>query len=122
MYIVGRSLNQGYRAGLVHRPSHRLFADGVVVSILNPKLAVFFLAFLPQFVDPTQGPVPQQVLLLGLMYVALALVTDSGYTLLAGSLRHWLGGRVTRGPLPRYLSGSLYLGLGLSTALTGRRR
>ncbi len=54
----------------------RLFTDGVVVSVLNPKIAVFFLAFLPQFVEPGRGAIPQQVLFLGLLYVALALVTD----------------------------------------------
>lgn len=91
------------------------------MSVLNPKLAVFFLAFLPQFVEPSLGSVPRQGLLLGLVCVALALITDSAYALLAGSLRRWLGGRIMQGRLPRYLSGSLYLGLGLSTALTGRR-
>lgn len=99
----------------------RLVTDGVVISVFNPKIALFFLAFLPQFVDPGRGPVTQQVLLLGLIYVALALITDSTYAFLAGSLRHWFGGRVMQGPLPRYLSGSIYLGLGVSAALVGRR-
>ena len=103
------------------RSERRIFADGALVSVLNPKIAIFFLAFLPQFVDPERGPIPQQVLLLGLLYVALALVTDGCYAWLAGSLREWLGGRVPQGPLPRYASGVLYLGLGVSTALTGRR-
>ena len=103
------------------RSSGRLFADGALVSILNPKIALFFLAFLPQFVDPGRGPVAQQILLLGLLYVALALVTDSAYALLAGSLRHRLHDQALQGPLPRYISGSVYLGLGVGTALTGRR-
>ena len=79
--------------------SYRLFTDGVVVSVFNPKIAIFFLAFLPQFIDPSRGPVPQQVLLLGFIYVALALMTDGAYALLAGRLRQWLSGRVMRGPL-----------------------
>jgi len=103
-------------------PLRRLFTDGVVVSLFNPKIAVFFLAYLPQFVDPGRGPVAQQILLLGIIYVALALITDGAYALLAGSLRHWLSGRVTRSPLPRYLSGSVYLGLGLNAALAERPR
>ena len=103
-------------------PLSRLVTDGVLVSVLNPKIAVFFLAFLPQFVEPGRGPLPQQILLLGLLYVALALVTDGAYALLAGSLRHWLSGRVMRGPLPRYVSGSLYLGLGLNAAFVGRQQ
>lgn len=102
------------------RPLSRLFADGVLVSVLNPKIALFFLAFLPQFVRPDGGPVPQQVFLLGLLYVGLALVTDSAYAFLAGRLRGWLGSRAVQGPVPRYASGAVYLGLGLSAALAER--
>lgn len=108
-------------AALPPRAMHRIFTDGVLVSILNPKIAIFFLAFLPQFVDPARGPVPHQILFLGLLYVALALVTDGTYAMIAGQLRHWLGGRVLQGPLPRYASGLLYVGLGIGTAITGRR-
>lgn len=100
---------------------YRLVADGVVVSVFNPKIAIFFLAFLPQFVEPNHGAVTQQVLMLGLIYVGLALITDSAYAFLAGGFRHWLGGRVMQGPLPRYVCGSLYLGLGVNAALTDRR-
>lgn len=99
----------------------RLFIDGVIVSVFNPKIAVFFLAFLPQFVSPNYGSIPQQVFFLGIAYVALALITDGSYAILAGQLRHWLGNKVVQGPLPRYTSGFVYLGLGVSTALTDRR-
>ncbi len=100
----------------------RLFVDGVVVSVFNPKIAVFFLAYLPQFVNPGAGSVSGQVLLLGLIYVTLALFTDGGYALLAGSLRHRIRGRIMQGPLPRYVTGSLYLGLGVNAALAGRQQ
>jgi threonine/homoserine/homoserine lactone efflux protein len=103
------------------RSLHRLFADGVVVSVFNPKIAIFFLAFLPQFVEPNRGSGAQQVLLLGLIYVGLALITDSAYALLAGSARQWVGGQLLQGPVPRYASGVVYLGLGVSTAVSGRR-
>lgn len=99
----------------------RLFRDGVVVSVLNPKIALFFLAFLPQFVEPASGSATQQILFLGLLYAALALVTDGAYALLAGGLRQWLGGRVGLGRLPRYLSGCVYLGLGVKAALAERQ-
>ena len=98
----------------------RLFTDGVIVSVFNPKIALFFLAYLPQFVDPGKGSITQQVFLLGVIYVALALITDGTYALLAGTLRRWLRGRVMRGSAPRYLSGSLYLGLGVNAALAER--
>ncbi len=100
---------------------HRLFVDGVIVSVFNPKIAIFFLAFLPQFVDPGLGAVGWQILLLGLIYVALALITDGAYALLSGSLRNRLTRAFLQGPWPRYVSGGLYLGLGLNAALTGRR-
>ncbi len=129
---AGYLIYLGLRTVLVRRPVvsvepsadrslYRLFGDGVIVSVFNPKIAVFFLAFLPQFVDPARGPVPQQILLLGLVYILLALLTDGSYALLAGSLRQWLGRTVLSGRLPRYLSGGVYLGLGITTALTGRR-
>jgi threonine/homoserine/homoserine lactone efflux protein len=124
IYLGLRTLLARHATAGVHtsapRSLYRLFTDGVVVSVLNPKIAVFFLAFLPQFVEPSQGSVPQQVLFLGLLYVTLALVTDSGYAFLAARLRRWLGGRVIQGPLPRYASGVVYIGLGVSTALADR--
>lgn len=99
------------------RAMFRLFTDGIVISVLNPKIAVFFLAFLPQFADPTRAPIAQQVLFLGLLYVALALCTDGTYALLAGRLRGWLGGQLIQGPVPRTASGVVYIGLGVSMAL-----
>lgn len=122
----------GVRALLAHREGRdadaapprslsRIFRDGIIVSVLNPKIGVFFVAFLPQFVDPAGGPVPQQVLFLGLLYVGLALITDGMYALAAASLRRWLDGRVLRGPIPQYASGAIYIGLGVTTALSGRR-
>ena len=104
-----------------HLPLRRLFLDGVIVSVFNPKIAVFFLAFLPQFIDTAAGSVTQQIMFLGALYAVLALFTDSGYALLAGSLRRWLSGHVLNGSLPRYLNGSVYIGLGVNTALTGQR-
>ena len=102
-------------------PLSRLFADGVLVSVFNPKIAVFFLAFLPQFVDPSLGSGPHQILLLGLIYAGLALITDSAYGFLAGGLKQLLRGRVMRGPAPRYMGGGLMVGLGVKAALSGEQ-
>lgn len=128
---AGYLIYLGIRTLLARRPAtgvdvpaprslDRLFVDGVFVSVLNPKIAVFFLAFLPQFVQPGAGPVARQVLFLGLVYVGLALVTDSSYALLAGRFRHWMRGRVVQGRAPQYATGAVYLGLGVSTALAER--
>ena len=102
------------------RTLRRLFTDGVLVSVLNPKIAVFFLAFLPQFVSPEAGSPSRQILTLGLLYVALALVTDGAYALLASRLAGLLRGRLGRSRAPRYASGAVYIGLGVGTALADR--
>ena len=93
----------------------------IMKSVLNPKIAVFFLAFLPQFVDPARGSIPVQVLLLGTLYALMAFLTDSTYALLAGRIRHRLSDEAVRGPLPRYASGAVYIGLGVTTALADQR-
>jgi threonine/homoserine/homoserine lactone efflux protein len=100
---------------------YRLFSDGVMVSVLNPKIAVFFLAFLPQFLMPERGSVPYQFLLLGLIYVVLALFTDGAYALFASSSRRFLNKQLMLGTLPKYASGFVYIGLGVSLTLADRR-
>jgi threonine/homoserine/homoserine lactone efflux protein len=61
----------------------RLYTQGIVVNVLNPKTALFFLALLPQFVSPARGPVVVQVLVLGLLFIALAIVSDGIWALAA---------------------------------------
>jgi threonine/homoserine/homoserine lactone efflux protein len=108
------------RAAGPRRTLPRIAAQGMLVTVLNPKLALFVLAFVPQFLDPARGPVAAQALLLGAVFVGLAAVTDTIYALSAG----WLGGvfRRRRGAAraQRWLTGSIYVGLGLSAAATGR--
>ena len=100
----------------------RIYWQGLVVNLLNPKTALFFFAFLPQFVDPNKGNVTGQTLLLGAIFVGMAIVTDSLYALLASSLaqrlrssRHFQKGQ-------RYFAGLVYVGLGITTALTGSKK
>ncbi|MEM7501745.1 MAG: LysE family translocator [Pseudomonadota bacterium] len=103
-----------------HRTLRRLFVDGMVVSVLNPKLAVFFLAFLPQFVAPNGLPAAMQVFALGLLYIGLGLVTDGAYVLLTSRLSTWLQRPAMSGAAPRYASGAIYIGMGIGTALIDR--
>ena len=98
----------------------QLFAHGVVVNVLNPKTALFFLAFLPQFVDPARGTVALQVIVLGSTFVVLALVSDSLYALGAGTLARRLERRRGARDAGRYASATVYVGLGTATALTSR--
>jgi threonine/homoserine/homoserine lactone efflux protein len=103
-------------------PRRTLLRQGAVVNILNPKTALFFLAFLPQFVDPDAGYVAVQLAFLGLVFVALGLVTDSLYALAAGTAGGWLrSSRVFVGAR-RWVSGTVFIGLGLATALSGSRQ
>jgi threonine/homoserine/homoserine lactone efflux protein len=117
---VRRMLDRVPAAGDGPRRTPRLrraFLDGVVVNVLNPKTALFFLAFLPQFVDVARGHVGLQVLVLGGLFVALGLVTDGGYALTAGTAARWLRGHPRFLASERWVSGGMYLGLGLVAAL-----
>jgi threonine/homoserine/homoserine lactone efflux protein len=100
----------------------RAFLDGVVVNVLNPKTALFFLAFLPQFVDVSRGRVGGQVLVLGLVFVLLGLVTDGTYALTAGTAAQWLRGHPRFLGGGRWLSGGVYIGLGVAAALSSSHR
>jgi threonine/homoserine/homoserine lactone efflux protein len=100
----------------------RVYWQGLVINILNPKTALFFFAFLPQFVDPAKGNVTAQTLLLGSIFVGMALITDSLYALLASSLAGKLAGNKGFQKGQRYFAGLVYVGLGITTALTGSRK
>ncbi len=99
----------------------RIFSQGVVVATLNPKTALFFVAFLPQFVDPAQGVIAGQMLALGCIFVMLAVISDSMYALLAGTVGQWLKGSRAIGRAERYVVGGVYIGLGVTAALADAR-
>ncbi|MEP7134793.1 MAG: LysE family translocator [Chloroflexota bacterium] len=100
----------------------RIYWQGFAVNILNPKTALFFFAFLPQFIDPSKGNVVGQNLLLGAIFVGLAIITDSMYALLASSLAGKLAGNKRFQKGQRYFAGLVYIGLGITTALAGARK
>jgi threonine/homoserine/homoserine lactone efflux protein len=96
----------------------QLYRQGIVVNVLNPKTALFFLAFLPQFVEPDRGAVWVQILALGLLFAALGFLSDGVWALVAGTLGDRLR-RSRRFPsVQRYLSGSVFVGLGAVAAFT----
>ena len=101
------------------RSTAELFGHGIVVNVLNPKTALFFLAFLPQFVDPHAGPVAPQMLVLGTMLVSLGVLSDGTYALLAAGAGNKLRSAArTRRRLEK-LSGGVFVGLGLVAAFAG---
>jgi threonine/homoserine/homoserine lactone efflux protein len=97
----------------------RTYRQAFAVGISNPKVAVFFLAFLPQFVSPAAGSTATQVLVLGLVFLLVALVLDMGWALLAGALAGWLRRRPGLLRRRRFVVGPVYLGLGAYAALAG---
>jgi threonine/homoserine/homoserine lactone efflux protein len=92
-----------------------------LVAVLNPKTALFFLAFLPQFADPSRGALGAQILVLGAIFLAVAVFTDCAYALLAGGIGAWLRRHPSFGRGERQVSGIVYIGLGVLAALAGTR-
>jgi threonine/homoserine/homoserine lactone efflux protein len=102
-------------------PLRRVFAQGVVVQVLNPKAAFFLLAFLPQFIDPAAGPVALQISVLGAVFVLLSLLSDGTYAVLAGVLGSWLRRSIPARRFLRYVSAGVYVSLGTAAAVSGGR-
>jgi threonine/homoserine/homoserine lactone efflux protein len=112
---------EGDAAGRPPAPDGRVYAEGFLVNLLNPKVALFFLAFLPQFVDPGAGAAWSQVLVLGALLAAIGLTVDLLYALAAGSLGALVRGNPVIARRRRRLTGGVYLALAAVT-LTGSRR
>jgi threonine/homoserine/homoserine lactone efflux protein len=116
-----RGLASVIEAATAPRGTRRILREGYVVGITNPKSAVFMAAVLPQFTDPAQGHVPVQLLVLGLIFVAIALVSDSIWGLAAGTARAWLGRSPRRLEALGGLGGLVMIALGVRLALAGRQ-
>ncbi len=99
----------------------RTYRRGVVVNVLNPKTALFFLAFLPQFVDP-DGSTRGQLAVLGIVFVVIALTSDLVWALVAGTAGGMLRRSRTFLRVQRYVSGTIFVGLGALAATAGRNR
>jgi threonine/homoserine/homoserine lactone efflux protein len=99
----------------------RILWDGTLVGASNPKAIVFFAAVLPQFVNRSAGHVPVQMLLLGTVFVAIAVVCDSSWALAAGTARAWFTRSPRRLALVGGTGGLVMIGIGASLALTGRK-
>jgi threonine/homoserine/homoserine lactone efflux protein len=116
---VGKDVGVGIPAPATYR---RIFWQGVIVNVLNPKTALFFLAFVPQFLSPSAGSTSLQLAVLGAVFVGAGLVSDSAYALLSGTL----GNRLLRRPgwmrAQRWVAGSIYLGLGAASLVSSGQK
>jgi len=123
VYLGLRTLLTPEAVQEVHRPTPRglgqVFWQGALVNALNPKTALFFLAFLPQFVQPERGSVALQTLTLGALFLLLATISDSLYALLAGTVGKRLQGNRVFARRQKYVTGGVYIALGIGTAAAG---
>lgn len=98
----------------------KLYCRGIIMNITNPKVSIFFLAFLPQFADPSRGPVSIQILLLGGLFILATLLVFGGIAILAGTLGQWLNRSERTHKVLNRVAGCVFLGLALKLATTRR--
>ena len=99
----------------------RVFYQSVLVQVLNPKVALFFLAFLPQFVDPSRGAAWTQIVVLGATFAVLGMFTDGLYALLGGTAGAWIRNKnLGLRRAGRYVTGGVYIALGAVAAVSGK--
>ena len=106
-------------AVVARRRLREIFVQGFIVNVFNPKTALFFLAFLPQFVDVAKGHVALQIILLGVVFASLGILSDGAYAIAAGSFGQWLKRHAGVLRAQRYFAGSVFITLGVLTAATG---
>ena len=103
-------------------PAQGSFRQGILTEALNPKTALFFLAFLPQFVDPSRGAVAFQIAFLGLLFTLMGLTSDGLYALVAGTAGRWVKRKGHYLRWERYVTGGVFIGLGVTAAFAGKGR
>ena len=116
-----RSLAAAFEAAGERKTLRRILRDGFIVGATNPKAIIFFVAVLPQFVDRAAGNVPAQMLLLGGVFLAIAVLCDCSWALAAGTARAWLARSPRRLELVGGTGGLVMIGIGASLAITGRK-
>lgn len=116
-----RSLALALGAPVTPKSDRRILREGFVVGVTNPKAAVFFAAILPQFTEPSLGHVPLQMLILGVVFVAIAMVCDGAWALVAGTAGERLTASPERLDAIGGAGGVVLVGLGLGLAVTGRK-
>jgi threonine/homoserine/homoserine lactone efflux protein len=116
-----RSLAAALAAPVAHRSDRRAFWEGWTVGVTNPKTVVFLAAILPQFVDRAAGDVPVQILLLGAVFAAIAVASDTIWAVAAGGVRLWFGRSPRRLELIGGAGGLAIIAVGAGLVVSGRK-
>jgi threonine/homoserine/homoserine lactone efflux protein len=116
-----RSLAEALGTQVAKKTPWRIVRDGFLVGVTNPKVVVFFAAVLPQFVDRSAGRVPLQMLLLGAIFIGIAVISDGSWALAAGTARAWIARSPRRLELVGGAGGLAMIGIGVSLAVSGRK-
>ena len=126
LYLIGVGLvtlarrPDSLEMGSSHLSRHRAFGPGIIVNVLNPKVALFFLSYLPQFVDPDRDSAWSQVLVLGVVFVLRGVLSDSTWAIATSTLPDLLLRGLALGVVRRWVSGSVFLALAVLAALAHR--
>src|SRR5579862_2850997 len=126
LWLAWQALKPGGRSPFQVKPlkvdgPRKLFAMGFVTNLLNPKIAMLYLALLPQFIDPTQGSVLAQSVVLGVIQIVISVSVNAMIALAAGSISRFLGARPTWLLVQRWLMGTVLAGLAVRMALETRK-
>jgi len=124
LFLAWKSFRSSVRdaqAGAIGKVSSLgLYRRGVILNISNPKVSIFFLAFIPQFADPARGSVSIQILLFGCLFILSTLLVFSSIALLAGTLSHWFSSSLRAQKILNRISGVVFLGIALMLAIMER--
>lgn len=105
-----------------HVSLKKIYCEGIVTNVLNPKAVLFFFAFLPQFIDPASSTAIFQTIILGLLVIVVSFPVDAAVGLCAGTLGNWWIRNVGMQRFGKWVTGTVFIGLGIGTALTGQRQ
>lgn len=126
VYLGVRRLMEGGRSGgaeiMEKEGLSRIFRQGVIVNLLNPKTAVFFFSYLPQFADVSKGALRGQILFLGAVFLVMGLFVGGFYAILAGTTGNWLRRSSRYYRFQRYVTGGVFIALGVAAAFSGSGR
>lgn len=114
------SSNSSVKANKQNLSTFKLYKRGIIMNVTNPKVSIFFLAFLPQFTNPSHGNVTIQIFMLGAIFMLCALVVFSSIAMIAGKLGNWFNRSPNAQNILNKIAGTVFAGLAIKLALSER--